>query len=425
MQVGGYEIGQYVPEKGTVGEPLPGDLGDNRLLRTGLLMEELSQRGHTVTWWTSSYDHTKKEHRPFTGDSQQVRPGYNIRFLKGPAYSRNVGPMRLLNHYMIGRQFRNIAHLETPPDIIIASYPTIELSYYAMRLAYSFGVPGILDVRDLWPDIFIDAIPYPFRFFGRMLLKPLFRRASAAMQQATALIGVSQNYLDWALQYAQRPAGPNDCVITLGHPEPSSKVGERVPSSWGVRDDSSVVLFVGSFGSTYDLNTVIEAARILERRGSRDFQFVLCGDGENGPIWRARAAGVSQVIFTGWLSQTELQTVLARAQIGLLAYRPAAPQGLPNKLFEYMSHGIPILSSLRGEAQDFIKNQNIGESYLAGDPESLVLQLLDMSARSTFKNCSERLRSVFRSHYSANVVYSAYADYIESFGAIDSIIKLG
>ena len=52
----------------TVGEPLPIDGRHERLYRSGILSQLMAAEGHDVTWWTSSFNHTKRAQRS-TADS--------------------------------------------------------------------------------------------------------------------------------------------------------------------------------------------------------------------------------------------------------------------------------------------------------------------------------------------------------------------
>ena len=139
----------------TVGEPLPVD-PDPRLFRCGLLAEELTRRGHDVIWWTSSFDHSNKVRR--AQRAVQVPVGgrsYLLRLLPSLGYQTNMGARRLADHCRVAVAYlAQTRHLD-PPDVVVTSLPTLELcAANAWR-----GWNQLVDVRDLWPDIFDRALP--------------------------------------------------------------------------------------------------------------------------------------------------------------------------------------------------------------------------------------------------------------------------
>src|SRR5262245_53272534 len=115
----------------TVGEPLPTDGGTDRLLRAGILADLLHQRGHDVTWWTSTFDHVRKRHRFETDTTLDPKPGYRMILLHGAAYTKDVSLRRIANHRATGRAFSRLAEAEPPPHVVLCSLPTLELSVAA------------------------------------------------------------------------------------------------------------------------------------------------------------------------------------------------------------------------------------------------------------------------------------------------------
>src|SRR5206468_2647153 len=97
------------------------------------------------------------------------------------AYRKNISVRRLVNHVQIARNFRREAAHCVAPDIVITALPTVELAYEAVRYARAIRIPALVDIRDLWPDILVDAAPRAVRPFGRLGLSYMFAQARSAL----------------------------------------------------------------------------------------------------------------------------------------------------------------------------------------------------------------------------------------------------
>jgi glycosyltransferase involved in cell wall biosynthesis len=412
-----------------IGEPLPIVLAADRRLRMGLLAEALAAQGHDVVWWASTFDHSHKRHIVEYEQRVPVQEGFALELLRASAYHRNVSMRRFINHMQIARRFGVRAHTAERPEVILCTIPTVELAAAAVGYARRVGVPVIVDVRDLWPDILVDLVPRMGQPLARALLEPLFRASRRALAGANAITAVSRTYLDWGIRRAGRAASPRDRVFPLGYPRPSAAISMREAAGRslarrGVDTQKRLVWFVGMFGRTYDLSTVIDAAGRLKAQGVDDLQFVLSGAGDNEARWRAEAAGLSSAVFTGWVTAAEIEFLLSVAWVGLAAYAPGAPQSLPNKIFEYMSGGLPILSSLRGEAEELLERHGLGVTYRAGDAGSLAAALCalrDNPARHRAMRAASR--QTYEQHFSADIVYQRMAAFVASGARADAGVE--
>src|SRR5262249_41360937 len=125
----------------TIGEPLPTDGNGDRLLRAGMLREILAHRVHEVTWWTSSFDHSRKRQRVDHDEAIEISQNYSIRLIHSQSYPKNVCLRRWISHRATAKRFAKLAAAEARPDVILASLPIAELCRTAIKYARPRQVP--------------------------------------------------------------------------------------------------------------------------------------------------------------------------------------------------------------------------------------------------------------------------------------------
>lgn len=406
----------------TVGEPLPTDVGAPRLLRAGILAERLWRAGHEVVWWTSSFDHTAKRHRAATDDTIILRERYTLKLLHGPGYRRNVSLARVRDHRAVARKFAMQAPVEPSPDVVLASYPTIELAAAAARYGRARGIPVVVDVRDLWPDIFLDLVPAWARLPARIALAPLYAEARRALAGATAVVGNSRPFVEWALRLAGRSAGPDDVEFPFGYDASAPDDARQAEASafWQARgisrtDGRPIACFFGTFGRQFDIDTIVAAARLLAGEGS-PLLFVLCGEGERLPAYRRAAADLPNVLFPGWVDAPKIWTLMRMSTIGLAPYLPGPgfAGNLPNKPIEYLSASLPVVSGIEGYLGKLLREADCGITYPAGDAHALACSLAGLLAdRERLSRMSANARALFAARFDADAVYGGMIAFLE------------
>lgn len=407
----------------TVGEPLPTDGGHDRLLRAGILANLLHQRGHEVVWWTSTFDHVRKRHRFEFDTTLDVMPGYRMILLHGPAYRKDVSFRRIANHWGTARAFGRLAEAEGRPDVVLCSLPTLELSVAATAYGRRHGVPVLLDVRDLWPDVIVDYAPRPVRWLARLLLAPMERQARAACRAATGILGTTPEYVEWGLRHAGRDRGAFDRNFPMAYvgAEPPPDAVAAAEAFWrqhglGLERSQFVACFFGRIGHHNDFDTVIEAARRLHVRG-KDCRFVICGAGSKLDFYRDCARDLGNVIFPGWVGAAEIWTLMRKSAVGLAPFREIGNyvHNLPNKPAEYFSAGLPVVTSLNaGVLPDLLIRNDCGLVYQNGSPETLVeaiATLIDDPSR--WRRMSANALDLFKRSFVANAVYGDLIDFLQ------------
>ena len=393
----------------TVGEPLPTDPGDPRLWRSGLLARHLIDQGHSVTWFSSTFDHFQKRQRADRNVSMDFE-GIRIELLKSTGYRKNISLARFVEHAGIARAFARRARELSKPDVILCSLPTLELCAEAVAFQKRERIPVLLDIRDLWPDVYYRVVPKVFKPLLRIVLHWQERKASLALRNASGIIGVSPNYLDWGLAHAERSRGDLDATLPIGYhfdelSNDEVEKGRNRLFSLGITNHRTIVWYVGTMGFSYDLMPVIKAAHKFEMRPDSPL-FVISGIGDFEGHWKKQAEGLSNMVFTGWISRLEIGWLRQNASIGLQAYAFGAPQGFATKTSQYLSAGLPIVSSLAGENADFLRSSGSGIIYDANNPESCY-KAIDrlISDRKLLGEMAANARRAFDDYFNANVIF--------------------
>jgi glycosyltransferase involved in cell wall biosynthesis len=401
-------------------EPLPTIDEGARMLRCGLLARQLASDGHDVIWWTSTFDHLTKTNRFERDASSDAEARLRIEMLHGPGYARNISFRRLLHNRALARSFRRRTALEEQrPDAIYAVVPTVELADASVSLGRKLGVPVIVDVRDTWPDVYLKAVPKGLRWLARIALGLEYRRSARVFALADSVVAVSPSYLTWACQRGRRPPNAMDRVFPLGYraehlTEPAVDArSDELSETLALMPETRLVTYLGQFGASYDVETIVETARIFAARGDASVRFVLAGDGDKLAALRKAARLLPNVTFTGWLDAVSSLALLRRSTIGLVAYTAAATQSLPNKPFDYMAAGLPLLSSLVGDLPRIIDREQIGAHYDAGNALSMATAIDRMLADSgELRRMRERAFAIFKRDYDAHVIYPALASHV-------------
>lgn len=408
----------------TIGEPLSTDSsGGERLLRTGLLAQRLVRSGHEVDFWSSTFDHSKKQHR-FTRDTKiDVQHGYRLRLLHANRYSNNVSLRRIANHRTLATKFLRNATMVRKPDVILCSLPTLELCEAATKYGQRFGVPVVLDVRDLWPDLLTEIAPQPLRPLARLALRPMTRQAVRACSAATAITGVTDEYINWGLGYAGRAAGCFERSFPMGYPKlrfsPSElKLATAFWNRLGIvnRSDEFIASWFGVMGRHSEIANVIQAARQLRSTGRR-VRFVMCGVGPALEKYRRLAALDSNIVFPGWVNAAQIQTLLGASSVGLAPYvsNENYRRNVPNKPIEYLSAGLPIISSLQGLLSQLLADNDCGVTYANARADELaraIARLYDDPQR--LRVMSDNALTLYHNRYVAEQVYDNMKDYLLS-----------
>jgi glycosyltransferase involved in cell wall biosynthesis len=362
------------------GEPLPCDTNP-RLMRMGLLAKDLVCKGHEVVWWSSTFSHALKQHRFFTDTILPCFQSNNklVLLYSKIIYQRNTSISRILYHEMLARKFQKAAACYDKPDLIYCSFPTIQFAVKAIKYGKRYNVPVILDVRDLWPDIFKRAIPNKVKFLSPLFLLPFKLLTNYSFRNAAGITAIIPSHLEWGLEKASRTSSIHDRCFYIGYEKfllskEEQDSAEQFWESRGISRNKWNICFFGTFSAyTMDISTLISAMKILEVTNP-EIRLILCGTGDAMSLYKEQASGHKNIIIPGWVDKNKIQSLMDMSKVGVYPFHnlPDFINSMTNKMIEYFSSGLPVLSTLKGFSKKYIEEHSLGLVYEEGSQSSFI-----------------------------------------------------
>lgn len=327
---------------------LPGEKKFNRFL----YMAEMLSSHYDVTLVTSEFRHYDKLHRV----ENTPNCNFNIVKIYEPGYSDNVSFQRVYSHRIFLKNF--IAWFGCNKhkfDIIYSGYPLISTNVFLSKNKERFNYNLIIDIQDVWPEAISAAFPF-VSLLPKWLL-PFTRSANFCYKNADGIIAVSQTYLERALKVSNPKKSD---VIYIG----SDATRIASSSAMDVKNDAIKLIYIGSLGYSYDVETVLRSVNNLVLQGY-NIEFHIVGGGKQEE--RLKNIAAKNVYFHGFVSYEKMVSLVKSSNLGVNSLVSSAPQSITNKLSDYFSIGIPILNSQKTpELLDLLNSYNHVD-YISGD----------------------------------------------------------
>jgi glycosyltransferase involved in cell wall biosynthesis len=148
---------------------------------------------------------------------------------------------------------------------------------------------------------------------------------------------------------------------------------------------------------------VLQAAALLPE--DSPVTVVLLGDGKEKPALLAQAAELrlQNVLFIPPVPKQEMAQALAAADACLAILKPIAlyQTVYPNKVFDYMAAGRPVILAIDGVMREVVEEAGAGVFVPPGDPQALASTMLELAAQpETCKAMGGRGRQAVETRFS-------------------------
>jgi glycosyltransferase involved in cell wall biosynthesis len=274
----------------------------------------------------------------------------------------------MVSSFLAGAQVKEV-------DLVWGTSPPIFQGLSAWALARLKGVPFLFEVRDLWPAFAVQV---------GVLRQPILIRASEWLERflyrrAERVIVNSPGFIQHVETHgAQRvELVPNGADLSMFDPQAD---GADFRQKHGL-EGKYVVLYAGAHGMSNDLGVLLEAAALLKEHPQ--VAIVLLGDGKEKAALQTQAAeiGLENVYFIPPVPKTEMGVALAAADacIAILKPIPLYATVYPNKVFDYMAAGKPVILAIEGVIRKVIEGAEAGIPVTPGNPRDIAEAILTLA----------------------------------------------
>ena len=255
-------------------------------------------------------------------------------------------------------------------DLLFATSTPLTAGIPGIVASFLRRKPFVFEVRDLWPEL-------P-REMG-VITNPVLLAAMSALEwmsyhSAKACIGLSPGIVQ-GIKRRGIPSGkvgmvPNGCDLELFNPFKG-----EILRPVGVDADDFLAIFSGAHGMANGLDAVLDAVVELKHRGRHDIKIAFIGDGKLKPalVKRATDEGLDNCLFLNPVPKLKLTAYLRGADAGLMILDniPAFYYGTsPNKFFDYIAVGLPVINNYPGWLAGIITENSCGCAVEPGNPKS-------------------------------------------------------
>lgn len=305
------------------------------------------------------------------------------------------------------RWHRRIEEVVDAQDADMILCRDLPLAPAAVWIARDRDIPCVVDLAENYPAMLRASCWDPSRF----KLRNIFLRNPALARMVERWVLRRADHLLVVVEEARTHYAES------GVPEEKMTVVSNTPEMAKIRDvlrngelglrpaqGQRRAVYLGGLQPQRGLDDAIEAVDLLAAQGDNSLQLDIIGTGSHESHLRelARQTDVEERInFHGWLPHDEALGLVARCQVGLVPHRRTdhTSTTIPNKLFDYMALGVPVVASRVPPVRRIVEDTGSGLIHRDGDPADLARRLEQAMESSRWLRMRQRGREAVDRRY--------------------------
>lgn len=377
--------------------------------RSYYFARSLQMKGHKVLLVASANHHLLRNKPKFNGIwAFETHHGLNILWIKTLNYKAANSPIRVVNWFLFLAYMPFLSLLKLKPSIIHYSSPSPVGFIGVWILSKLIAAKTCLDIRDVWPETLISI--------GNLSRKHPIIRMLYWIEKFSAKKAdkISSNLANYSFRLAELgihdrkfiwiPNGVSVEDIEYSHANSTVLLPEYCRGKF-------VVAYTGTLGEANALDHVLHVADILSDH--RDIIFLFVGHGHelNNLVKISKDKGLKNVFFHQAVIKKDIYKLQSLCNVLCVGAKASSlyKYGVsPNKLFEYMFSGVPIIYYIDSPLYNPVIDAGCGIEISSNDPDEFSQAILEIKGKSCDE--LERMAKSGIEYAKKNHIYSSLVE---------------
>lgn len=371
---------------------------------------EWVKKGHQVTVVTSVYSKSDISSSKFI--ETQYFDGVKVIIINVRIDNRQSFLKRIFS-FLAYSVFSCWYALTYPTQVVIASSGPITVGIPGLMAKLIRGKKLVFESRDLWPDGAIEL---------GIIKNPLMIKLSLWFErfcyQSSDLIVA----LSIGMEKEIRAKAPDQNVITVTNAAniPLFSTPKPFPANLGI-STKSYAIYTGNIGEVNNSLWLLETAKVLQKKGS-SLKILMVGEGQQRELIDQEIKNYQLETLLRWplVPKENLVALVQHALVSLVPLKgtPVLDTSSPNKFFESLSAGVPVVQNTQGWMMEFLLEHQVGFTLPPDDPEALADLLISLHSNpENLEGMRDRALKISKAEFDKNRL----AD--KMINAIDSLIE--
>jgi glycosyltransferase involved in cell wall biosynthesis len=330
------------------------------------------EKGHEVEVVTSVY--AKSDLRPTHFQENMVVDGIKVRVINVKINNKH-SIIRRIYSFLCYAVISCWYALTTKADIAIASSGPITVGLPGLTSKWFRGTKLVFEVRDLWPEGAIEL---------GIIKGPILKKLSRAFERlcytnANLIVGLSpgmRNYISNVHKHPNVISVTNSANLKLfGSPQEFPQVSIQLKRK-------KYAIYTGNIGAVNNSYWLLHTAEELLKRGREDIKILLIGEGQQREelCLLAKKRNIENFHHLGLMPKTDLVAFIQGALVSLVPLKntPILDTSSPNKFFESLAAGVPVIQNTNGWMKIYLEENEVGYTVPPDRPDLLANLLIEL-----------------------------------------------